>query len=98
MGRLEYNSARPAIEVDDETLAHVKIVIGTKLRRQESFMMTWLPDAKSNAGRLTIWMHPSIPLIMAFDASTMPAIDPKRIERMMELLNARGELVLDQLV
>lgn len=61
-------------------------------------MMTWLPDAKSNAGRLTIWMHPSIPLIMAFDASTMPAIDPKRIERMMELLNARGELVLDQLV
>ncbi len=88
MGTLEYNSSRPPIEVDDATLAHLKIVIGTKLRRHESFMMTWLP---------TIWMHPAIALILAFDGSRMPEIDTKRIERMMENLNARGELVLDQL-
>ena len=98
MGTLEYNSSRPAIIVDDETLAHVKIVIGTKLRRHESFMMTWLTDEKGPAGRLTIWMHPSIPLVLAFDDPKMPAIDVKRVEHMMDLLNARGELVLDQLV
>ncbi|KDA04903.1 hypothetical protein DC31_02180 [Microbacterium sp. CH12i] len=97
MGKLEYNSSRPAIEVDDGTLAHLKIVIGTKLRRHESFMMTWLPEDKEPAGRLTVWMHPAIPLVIAFDDSRMPAIDPKRIETMMENLNARGELVLDQL-
>jgi hypothetical protein len=97
MGTLEYNSSRPPIDVDDETLAHLKIVIGTKLRRHESFMMTWLPE-KNPGGRLTIWMHPSIPLVLAFDDSTSPVIDPTRIERMMELLNARGELVLDQLM
>lgn len=97
MGRLEYNSSRPPIEVDDETLAHLKIVIGTKLRRQESFMMTWLPDGTSADGRLTIWIHPSIPLILAFDEQAMPAIETKRIERMMADLNSRGELVLDQL-
>jgi len=97
MGTLEYNSSRPPIEVDDSTLAHLKIVIGTKLRRHESFMMTWLPDDKLPSGRLTIWMHPSIPLVLAFDDSAMPVIDPKRIEHMMENLNARGELVLDQL-
>ncbi|MFK3678017.1 hypothetical protein ACI2IP_09800 [Microbacterium sp. NPDC090218] len=97
MGTLEYNSSRPPIEVDDATLAHLKIVIGTKLRRHESFMMTWLPEEKNAAGRLTIWMHPSIPLSLAFDGTEMPVIDPKRIERMMENLNARGELVLDQL-
>lgn len=97
MGTLEYNSSRPPIEVDDETLAHLKIVIGTKLRRQESFMMTWLPDEKTPSGRLTIWMHPSIPLVLDFKASKMPQIDPKRIERMMEHLSARGELVLDQM-
>ncbi|PRA80784.1 hypothetical protein [Microbacterium sp. MYb66] len=96
MGTLEYNSARPPIDVDDQTLAHLKIVIGTKLRRHESFMMTWLSDGKPS-GRLTIWMHPSIPLIFAFDDSKMAEIDPSRIERMMENLNARGELVLDQL-
>ena len=60
-------------------------------------MMTWLTDDTIPAGRLTIWMHPSIPLIIAFDDAAMPVIDPKRIEHMMENLNARGELVLDQL-
>lgn len=98
MGSLEYNSARPAIEVDDSTLAYLKIIIGTKLRRQESFMMTWLPDVQTEAGRLTIWMHPSIPLVIAFDGPQLPTIDPTRLQRMMELLNSRGELVLDQLV
>lgn len=97
MGTLEYNSSRPPIEVDDATLGHLKIVIGTKLRRQESFMMTWLPQDQNPAGRLTIWMHPSIPLVFAFDGTAMPAMDPKRIERLMEGLNARGELLLDQL-
>ncbi len=97
MGTLEYNSARPVINVDDVTLAHLKIVIGTKLRRQESFMMSWLPDEKEHTGRLSIWMHPSIPLALSFDEIVMPVVDPKRIERMMKQLNASGELVLDQL-
>ncbi|MGL3150974.1 DUF7882 family protein [Microbacterium sp. A82] len=95
MGTLEYNSSRPAITVDDETLAHVKIVIGTKLRRHESFMMTWLRDENGPAGRLTIWMHPSIPLVLAFDEPNKPVIDAKRVEHIMEILNAHGELVLD---
>lgn len=98
MGSLEYNSSRPPIDIDDDTLAHLKIVIGTKLRRHESFMMTWLPDEKSPPGRLTIWMHPSIPLVIAFDDAKTAVIDPKKIERMMEHLNARGELVLDQIM
>lgn len=97
MGRLEYNSSRPPIEVDDATLAHLKIVIGTKLRRQESFMMTWASGQKRASGRFTAWMHPSIPLIIEFDDETVPAIDSQRLERMMALLNARGELVLDDL-
>jgi len=96
MGNLEYNSSRPPIDVDDTTLAHLKIIIGTKLRRQESFMMTWLPE-KTATGRLTIWMNPSIPLVFEFDDPKPAAIDAARIQRMMDLLNARGELVLDQL-
>ncbi|MGP6170807.1 DUF7882 family protein [Microbacterium sp. A196] len=98
MGTIEYNSSRPPIEVEDETLAHLKIVIATKLRRNESFMMTWLPDEKNPAGRLTIWMHPSIPLVLAFENAKMSPIDPKRLARMVDHLNARGELVLDEIV
>lgn len=69
MGTLEYNSSRSPIQVDDQTLTHLKIVIGTKLRRQESFMMTWLPRDEVPASRLTIWLHPSIP---SSSLSTMP--------------------------
>ncbi|WP_334148234.1 DUF7882 family protein [Microbacterium sp.] len=97
MGTLEYNSSRPPIEIDDVTLAHLKIIIGTKLRRQESFMMTWLPDRENPIGRLTAWVHPSIPVILAFDNAKMPKIDPKRIARMMESLNSAGELLIDDL-
>lgn len=98
MGTLEYNSSRPPIDVEDETLAHLKIVIATKLRRNESFMMTWQPDQKAPTGRLSIWMHPSIPLVIEFKDSTTPTISPKKLERMMEHLNARGELVLDEIM
>jgi hypothetical protein len=97
MGTLEYNSSRPPIQVDDVTLAHLKIVIGTKLRRQESFMMTWLPDQTVASGRLTTWMHPSIPLVFSFDSAAFPHIDPGRVTNMIEQLNSRGDLVLDQL-
>ncbi len=95
MGRLEYNASRPPIEVEDEVLAHLKIVIATKLRRQESFMMTW-PAESARPGRLSVWMHPAIPLILEFDGGGSPGIDPKRVERMIANLNARGELLLDQ--
>ena len=93
MGNLEYNSSHPAIEIDDDTLAHVKILIATKLRRQESFMMTWLPR-EPGAGRLSAWMHPSIPLVVEFDVEPPPQVVPERLAQMMEQLNARGELVL----
>lgn len=97
MGNLEYNSSRPAIEIEDSVLAHVKIVIGTKLRRNESFMMTWLSKPDASSGRLTIWVHPAIPLVFEFDQPTVQPIDPARVAQMMDQLNSRGELVLDQL-
>lgn len=95
MGKLEYNSSRPPIEVEDALLAHLKIVIATKLRRQESFMMTW-PSGLKRPGRLSTWMHPSIPIVIEFDDEHPTKIDPVRVSAMMERLNARGELVLDE--
>ncbi|MCT1479309.1 hypothetical protein [Microbacterium sp. p3-SID336] len=96
MGKLEYNSSRPPIDVEDELLAHLKILISTKLRRQESFMMTW-PSGKKRPGRLSAWMHPSIPLVIEFDEEPPPQIDPVRMTHLMDRLNQRGELILDEL-
>ncbi len=95
VGRLKYDGTAEPITIDDATLAHLKIVIGTKLRRQESFMMTWRPVDGGQDGRLTIWIHPAIPLQFGFDRPDFPQIDPARISAIMGSLNASGELHLE---
>lgn len=98
MGKLRYDSMSPAISVDDAELAHLKIVIGTKLRRQESFMLTWHP-ALSDPGRTcSAWIHPAIPLQFAFDSETIPKVDPAHVAELMEHVNATGDLVLASVV
>ena len=41
MGKLIYNSSNREIEIEDRTLAHLRIAIINKLRRSESFAATW---------------------------------------------------------
>ncbi|MGX1792196.1 DUF7882 family protein [Microbacterium sp. NPDC055312] len=96
MGRLKYDSSEPAITIDDETLVHLKIVIGTKLRRNESFLLTWLRGDDAEDARTTIWVHPAIPIQFGFDAAVLPPVGPERITAIMMALNASGELVLDE--
>ncbi|WAA66723.1 hypothetical protein [Microbacterium oxydans] len=98
MGRLRYDGTSDPILIEDVTLAHLKIVIATKLRRQESFMMTWRPVDSGIDQRATVWIHPAIPLQFGFDAAENPPIDARLIAEMMQSLNATGELVLDHLI
>ncbi|WP_203137509.1 DUF7882 family protein [Microbacterium sp. JZ31] len=60
MGQLFYGPTEQAIEVDDALLAHVQVVAFTKLRRNESFVMSW--QRSEGPGRETVWVQPSIPL------------------------------------
>ena len=98
MGRLRYDGTSDPITIEDVTLAHLKIIIATKLRRQESFMMTWIPRDGGVNRRATVWIHPAIPLQFGFDEEAPPAVDPKRIAELMQHLNASGELVLDNVL
>ncbi|WP_066039407.1 DUF7882 family protein [Herbiconiux solani] len=62
MGLLLYANDDQGVEFDDRTLAHLKLVIIGKLRRQESFALSWARSQASGSGRETIWLSPSIPL------------------------------------
>lgn len=67
MGTLYYEGSVTPIHIDDRALAHLKVVIATKLRRSESFTLTWHhPDDQAHR-RSTIWLHPSIPLRFVFE-------------------------------
>ncbi len=90
MGTLFYDSMPGGIDIDDRTLAHLKIVITTKLRRGESFALSWAHPAALTGGRTTIWLHPAIPLRFEFDDDTPPAIDHEWIARLAEAANSIG--------
>ncbi|MBT2483178.1 MULTISPECIES: hypothetical protein [unclassified Microbacterium] len=98
MGKLRYDSSLPSILIEDVELAHLKVVIGTKLRRQESFMMTWHPPGGDPGAVCSAWIHPAIPLQFAFDSESIPQVTPGHVAELMERLNATGDLVLAQAV
>ncbi|WP_285117389.1 ATP-dependent DNA ligase [Leifsonia sp. fls2-241-R2A-40a] len=82
MGTLTYDSI--VIEFEDRLLAHLQIVIVNKLRRRESFAMSWRDSAEVGDGRSAIWLDPSIPMYFKFDGSRMPAINREWVERLTE--------------
>lgn len=91
MGTLTYDSSLTA-DFDDRVLAHLQVVIGAKLRRNESFYFTWKDDQSIGDGRSAIWVHPSIPLAFKFFGSRPPALNREWIDAMMLLANSPAGL------
>lgn len=89
MGRLTYGTTAAPIEVDDELLAHLRLVIVTKLRRNESFPLT-LPIGDGAVE--TLWVHASIPLRFVMEGE--PSIDRPLVVAMMNAANSGGGLDL----
>ncbi|WP_203137238.1 DUF7882 family protein [Microbacterium sp. JZ31] len=89
MGQLYYDHMGPAVDVDDRTLAHLKAVITTKLRRSESFTLSW--QAPDRHGRTTVWIHPSIPVKFLFDGQEPTQLNRDWIQRLADsALEGRG--------
>lgn len=94
MATLYYGASDDAIHIDDRALAHLKIVIATKLRRNESFSLSWKHPEGEPGGRSTIWVHPSIPLRFVFDEREAPQINVKWVEQLMHTANSSGGIML----
>ncbi len=84
MGKLFYGDGGDPIDIPDRLLAHVKVVIATKLRRSESFTFSWRYD-DGVGGRSTIWLQPAIPLRFVFDTAEAESLDS---ELLTSLANA----------
>ncbi|MDQ0729076.1 hypothetical protein [Microbacterium sp. W4I20] len=93
MATLHYGSGDP-VHIGDRELAHLKIVIATKLRRQESFTLSWRHPEGEPGGRSTIWLHPSIPLRFTFDEPEPPQLNMQWIEELMHSANSSGGIML----
>lgn len=89
---LFYGSETDPIVIDDRALSHLKVAVASKLRRHESFTLTWsCPDTH---GVSTIWLHPSIPLRFVFDEPESPQLNARWIEQLMQSASASGGITL----
>ena len=92
MGKLMHESAGRGIEIDDRTLAHLRLVIMNKLRRGEAFMFDIdMPDA---GGHRILWIHASMPLAFSFYGSRQPRINRDWLEALMAAANSPAGLTI----
>jgi len=94
MGTIYYGGSATPIHIDDRALAHLKVVIATKLRRGESFTVSWRHPDDEPRGRSTIWLHPSIPLRFVFDEPEPPTLSRSWIETLAHSANSSGGIML----
>ncbi|HKT56616.1 MAG TPA: hypothetical protein VJR25_07580, partial [Microbacterium sp.] len=82
MGRLNYDGV-VSVEIDDRALAHLQIVIASKLRRGEPFHFTWTENGSTGGGRTSIWVTPSISLTFTFYGSREASINRHWLDVLM---------------
>lgn len=91
---LFYGVAADPIYIEDRALAHLKVAIATKLRRQESFTLSWTHPEGSPRGRSTVWLHPSIPLRFVFDEPETPQLNARWIQELLTTASSSGGICL----
>ena len=95
MGTLHYGAAGAPIEMPDRILAHLKVLISTKLRRSESFSLSWDRLVDGAVVRSSIWLHCSIPLQFQMEAEAAKQLDRGYLQQLAEQANSSAGVVLD---
>jgi hypothetical protein len=78
MGYLHYG--KWDFPMADRELAHLQLVIGLKLRRSESFFLSWANEREQGSGRNAIWIDNGVPIFCQFDGGRMPSINREWVE------------------
>ncbi|WP_460772606.1 DUF7882 family protein [Microbacterium sp. GXF7504] len=91
MGKLFYGTNSAPIEIPDRLLAHVKVVMATKLRRGEAFTLSWT----TAQGRESIWVQQSIPMRFVFSSPEPETLDPELLTSLAKAANVAGNLPID---
>ena len=94
VGTIYYGGSATPIHIEDRALAHLKVVIATKLRRNESFTVSWQHPDDQPRGRSTLWLHPSIPLRFVFDDPEPAELSRAWIEELANSANSSGGISL----
>lgn len=101
MGHLIYGVA-PAINIDDWALEHLRTVIVTKLRRDESFSFSWDNEAQVHGDDAldvpglhgTVWISKGASLYFSFDDKRDRPLNRRWLEELASAANSSAGLRL----
>lgn len=94
MGHLYYGTSTESIRIPDRLLSHIKVVTTTKLRRSESFTLSWT-HVDGTPGRSTLWLQPAIPLRFVFDSAEPESLNAATLKNMADMANSSAGLTVD---
>ncbi|PVE69829.1 hypothetical protein [Microbacterium testaceum] len=94
MATLFYGSDTAPISLPDRLMGYIKVIASTKLRRGESFTLTWT-GVEGETGRSTIWLQPSIPLRFVFESPEPEQLVGDYLRTLADQANAASGLVVD---
>lgn len=93
MGRFSYEG-EVRVEFEDRLLAHLQLIIGTKLRRGESFYFSWGEDSSIGEGRTTIWLHPHCTLVYRYSGRRKPRLNMSWVDALAYTANSPAGLYI----
>ena len=95
MGSLTY-SVRGAlpIQLDDRVLAHLQVVVASKLRLRQSFFLSWVEDSRKGGGRSSIWMDATIQARFTYETNQRHQLNKAWLDAMMLSANSAGGLLV----
>jgi hypothetical protein len=94
LGTLTYGDSWRVIEFDDRVLAHLQIVINSKLRRHEGFFFSWVDSTDVGNGRSSIWLHNGVPLFFKYSTSERHEINREWLDELTASANSPHGLAL----
>jgi hypothetical protein len=92
MGRLTYGARGVRIDMDDLLLAHLQVLTISKLRRAESFSLSWTEQIDGADYSRSIWLHEHVELVWEYEGIRPTKLDPRQLETMATQSASNGGL------
>jgi hypothetical protein len=92
MGKFIYGIPNVEVEIEDRLLAHLKVVITSKLRRNEGFTFTWQNTDGDDTTHSSVWLDEGIPISFEIGGPHDPPLNREWLEELNRSANSAGGL------
>lgn len=91
MGKFIYD-AQIRVDFEDRLLAHLQMVITSKLRRNETFAFMWKDDMSIGDGRTVVWLHQNSSIVFKYYGGRTPQLNRAWLEALTHVANSPSGL------